>query len=205
MEEMGSGATRIYLCGRLRVELAGEAREERIQGRQGRLLLAFLVLNRRRPVARDELIEALWAENGAPPSDGALSPVLSRLRRALAPVSIYGREGIVLTLPEPAWVDVEAADAGLAFARGADRPVDRLRAAREAAALVEPGVLPGHEAPWLREQRASAERLRVEALEIGADAARKIDPALAEHLAREAVAASPFRESASVLLIQPQR
>ena len=67
--------------------------------------------------------------------------------------------------------------------------------------MVEPGLLPGLEAPWLEVERASLEHLRVEALELGAGAARTIEPPLAESLAREAVAAAPFRESAWAALI----
>ena len=51
---------RISLCGRLEVELEGERVEHRLPGRQGPLVLALLVLNRARPVWRDELIGALW-------------------------------------------------------------------------------------------------------------------------------------------------
>ena len=58
---------RIRLCGRLEVELGGERVESRLPGRQGPLVLALLVLNRSRAVARDELIAALWP--GAPPAD----------------------------------------------------------------------------------------------------------------------------------------
>ena len=54
------------------MELAGERREAHLRGRQGRLAFAYLVLHRARPVRRDELIEALWAHEGAPPSDTAL-------------------------------------------------------------------------------------------------------------------------------------
>src|SRR3954447_17392802 len=104
---MSDARTRIHLCGRLRVEVAGRRREDELHGRQGRLALAFLVLHRRRPVARDELVEVLWSQNGAPPSEGALSPVLSRLRRAIAPATLEGRETVLLCLPEPVWVDVE--------------------------------------------------------------------------------------------------
>jgi DNA-binding SARP family transcriptional activator len=108
---MSSGPTRIHLCGPLRVEVEGRSREKEVRGRQGRLLLAFLVMHRRRPVPRDELVEARWATNGVPPSEGALSPVLSRLRGAIAPATIEGRDSLLLALPEPAWVDVEAARA----------------------------------------------------------------------------------------------
>jgi DNA-binding SARP family transcriptional activator/tetratricopeptide (TPR) repeat protein len=187
------------------VEIAGGQREDSLHGRQGRLLLAFLLLRRRRPLSRDELREALWAEEKAPPSEGALSPVLSRLRRALAPAAIEGRDSLTLRLPEPVWIDIEEAEAALARARGCSDAADVLACAREAAALLEPGLLPGLEAPWLREERAATERMRVEALELGAAAARTVDPALGEALAREAVAVSPFRESAWTALIEALR
>ena len=198
---MQSAGVRIRLCGSLGVQLGGESREQLIRGRQGRMLLAYLVLNRRRPVPRDRLVQALWAQDAAPPSDSALSPVLSRLRRALAPAEIDGRTGIVLRLPEPVWVDVEVAEAALARARDTGQPAQRLAAAREAAELLEPGLLPGHDAEWLREARDATERVRVEALEVAAATAKAPNPALAEELARQAVAAAPFRESAWVALI----
>jgi len=52
-EEAPSG-TRIQLCGPLRATIAGRAVEGALPGRKGRLALAYLVVNRDRPVARDE-------------------------------------------------------------------------------------------------------------------------------------------------------
>ena len=46
---MQSAGARIRLCGSLGVQLGGESREQLIRGRQGRMLLAYLVLNRDRP------------------------------------------------------------------------------------------------------------------------------------------------------------
>lgn len=204
---VGDG-TRIELCGRLRLDLAGEQREAAFRGRQGRLLFAYLALHRGRPVRRDELVEALWAGEGAPPSDTALAPVLSRLRAALAPGSIDGRDQLTLVLPEPVWIDVEAAAAALERARAALRAADlgaAAGAAREAAALTEPGLLPGFEAPWLDAPRAELHDLRVEALEVAAEAGLGLGgPELpaAEADARAAVAASPYRESARAVLIR---
>ena len=204
---MGEG-TRIELCGRLRLHLGGEQREAALRGRQGRLLFAYLVLHRGRPVRRDELVEALWAGEGAPPSDTALAPVLSRLRGALAPGSIEGRDQVTLVLPEPVWIDVEAAAAELERARAALREADlaaAASAAREAAALAEPGLLPGFEAPWLDGPRADLRDLRVEALEVAAEAGLGLggpDLPPAEADARAAVAASPYRESARAVLIR---
>jgi tetratricopeptide (TPR) repeat protein len=68
-------------------------------------------------------------------------------------------------------------------------------------AIGEPGLLPGLDAPWLTAERDGLEHLRVEALELAAGAARTIEPPLAESLAREAVAAAPYRESAWAALI----
>ena len=90
------------------MEYAGERRESQLRGRQGRLAFAYLVLHRDRPVRRDALIEALWAHEGAPPSDTALAPVLSRLRRAIEPATLEGRDTLRLVFDEPVWVDVEA-------------------------------------------------------------------------------------------------
>src|SRR4051794_17866137 len=157
-----SGRWSIHLCGELRVELAGERREAQLRGRQGRLAFAFLVLHRSRPIRRDQLIEALWAHEGAPPSETALAPVLSRLRRAVEPAVIEGRESLRLVFPEPIWVDVEAISEQLAVARaGLDA-----NAAQVAATLAEPGLLPGLDAPWLNGPRNDLEELRVEALEL---------------------------------------
>ncbi len=193
--------TRIHLCGGLRYEVAGTQRETALRGRQGRLLFAFLVLRRGRPVTRDALIDALWGEDAPPPSEGALAPVLSRLRRAIAPATLEGRDGLVLSLADPAWIDVEAARAAVTHARSAADAAARLTAAQESIAIVDAGLLPGLEAQWLEEERTALEHLRIDALELGAEAARGVDPPLAEQLARAAIAAAPYRESAWVALI----
>ena len=59
------GATTVRLCGPLGVELAG--REVVLPGRQGRLAFAYLVVNRRRAVARDELDRAAVAASACRP------------------------------------------------------------------------------------------------------------------------------------------
>src|SRR3954463_16031998 len=105
---MTSANTEIRLCGRLTVQIEGERIERALSGRQGRLLFAYLVLNRKRPVRRDELIEALWAEEGPPAGgDGLLAPPLSRLRKALGSERLEGRSELQLVLSDDAWIDVE--------------------------------------------------------------------------------------------------
>src|SRR4051812_32180953 len=55
---LGAGLARskVQLCGKLVVELGGERIDGRLPGRQGRMLFAFLALNRSRRPAREELV-----------------------------------------------------------------------------------------------------------------------------------------------------
>ena len=59
-------ATRIQLCGRLVVELDGRRVEDALPGAKGRLLFAYLVLNRDRRMSRDELLTAVYGEDTSP-------------------------------------------------------------------------------------------------------------------------------------------
>ena len=59
MAARANESTRIQLCGRLSVELEGVEIADQLRGRQVRLLLSYLILNRSRPVGREELIGAL--------------------------------------------------------------------------------------------------------------------------------------------------
>src|SRR4051812_28090781 len=204
-----SGATRIQVCGRLVVEIDGERVEDALPGRQGRLLLAYLALNRDRPVRRDELIAALWgdeAQVGA--GDALLRPPLSRLRKALGAARIEGRAEIALVLPDGAEVDWETAQDALSRTRAALRDGDHMTAYRDAQAAVDianRGLLPGLEADWIDERRRELEDLRIEALEAVAAAGVALggsELAGAERAARAAVEAAPFRESARATLME---
>src|SRR3954452_7851499 len=205
-------ATRIQVCGRLTVELQGRRLEESLRGRQGRLLFAFLVLNRDRPVRRDELADALWSGSGAPPAyESLLAAPLSRLRKALGPGVLEGRTELALNLPADTVVDWELARESLPRARRALDAGD-LQAAWEAAGpaieIADRGLLPGLEAPWIDARRAELADLRVEALEALATAGLKLGGAAgpeAEPAARAAVQAEPFRESARAVLIEVLR
>ena len=109
---------RVHLCGRLRVEWDGERLEHALPGRQGRLLFAFLTLHRDRLVRRGELVEALWPEERpAAGRDTLLRPPLSRLRSALGPGRLEGRDELAVGFPDDTWVDREAVRDGLRLSR----------------------------------------------------------------------------------------
>src|SRR3954465_9388575 len=209
---METPRTRIELCGRLLVEIDGEGVQAALPGRQGRLLFAYLVLNRDRPVRRDELVDALWSENGHPESaEALLRPPLSRLRKALGPGRLEGRGELALVLPDHTVVDWEVAHEGLRRMRTALGASDfraALEAASEAADIAGRGLLPGLEADWIDERRRELSDLRVEALEALAVAGAALggaDLAGAERAARAAVEAAPFRESAHAALMEVLR
>ncbi len=190
----------------------GEQLEGKLPGRQGRLIFAYLLLNRSRPVRRDELVEALWADEGLPTGgESLLAPPLSRLRKALGQNRLEGRTELTLNLGDQAQVDCEVAQEKLAAAQdaGADVGPEVLGAAwqdaLEAASILEGGLLPGLDARWIDEHRAYFDELRLKSLEAVARIGARLGPAeqsKAERAARSAVEASPFRESARAALIE---
>ena len=67
-------AAHIHLCGHLRLTMSGAAQELALRGRQGRLLFAFLVLHRGRPVPRDALYLTAVCRGLAAVEHGAAKP-----------------------------------------------------------------------------------------------------------------------------------
>lgn len=195
---------RIALCGAFEIELDGQRLETAVRGAQSRLLLAYLVLNRERPVRRDELEDALWAD-ARPSARNALAPPLSRLRAVVGGHRLPGGAQLQLELGETAWVDVEAAKAAVAAARAASDPRRAAEAAAAAAAICSGGLLPGLEAEWLEAHRAELRDLHAEALELEARAALAVgadELPRAARSARAAVDLLPFRESAWLILVE---
>ena len=93
------------------VEQDGERRDDDLPGRQGRLALAYLALNRDRPVSREELVEAVWAEAAGQGSAQGLNVVLSKLRRALGPEVLEGARTQSVQLAPHVVVDLQEATA----------------------------------------------------------------------------------------------
>jgi SARP family transcriptional regulator, regulator of embCAB operon len=189
---------KIQLCGRLAVLIDGTRVEERLPERQGRLLFVYLTLNRRRPVTRDELAEAVWPDG----RDGGLAPLLSKLRRVV-PV-----EGTRLAVPAESWVDVEAAADAAHRAESAVAQGQFARAwgpAQVAFFTASRPLLPGEDAPWLDAERRRLAELRLRALEAYGAATLGLggtELTAAVRVGRRLTADEPYRESGWRILIQ---
>jgi DNA-binding SARP family transcriptional activator len=200
--------TRIQLCGRFVARVAGRRIERDLPGRQGRLLFAYLAVNRDRVASRDELAEALWPRGLPSAPDLALSALLSKLRRLLPDGALEGRSAIRLELGRHVRVDVEAARDGIHRA-------EALIAARDWYGSMGPTLvahnisqrrfLPGEEGAWIDERRRELEDIRVRALECTARRSLGIggaEVAVAVRTARRLIDLSPYRESGYALLME---
>ena len=202
-----SAGTRIQLCGRLSIALEGSERAGRLRGRQVPLLLAYLVLNRARPVGREELIGALWPQTAPRSQDAALRTLLSRLRSGLGRNSLRGRDELELSLPEPVWIDLEAAADHVGRAEAALAARDAKQAwglAQVPLNVAGRGLLPGSAADWIDRARRDLEDMRIRALEVIGRAGLLLGtgqlPSV-ERAARALIEAEPYRESGYVLLM----
>ena len=193
--------TRIQLCGRVVATLDGRRVEAGLPGRQGRLLFAYLVANRRRAAPRAELMEAVWPEGLPPAPDSALSALVSKLRRLVGQERMEGRSELRLALPDDVWIDAEAAGEALHRAEAAhgrsDWPTSWV-AARIAQHIAIRPFVAGEDAPWIEEWRRQLEGIYLRALELAAHASLRIGGGeldTAERSARSLVRRAPFRES----------
>jgi len=200
--------TRIQLCGPTVIEWGGERLERRLPGRQGRLLFAYLVLNRHRLAGRDELVEALWPRRLPSATETGLNALISKLRRILGSGFVDGRSSLRLRLGEDAWVDVEAAEQAAHRAESQVALGGWKRAwspSLVALFVAEREFLPGEDAPWIDEQRGQLAEVRLRALEAYAAAALGIGgtelPA-AVRAGRQLVRLAPLRESGHQVLMR---
>ena len=191
---------RVQICGTLAVECDGQRLDRLLPGRQGRLLFAYLTVNRHRRITRDEVAEALWREPDPAAVDARLNPLLSKLRRVFGPGAIDGRSTLRLCLPG-AWVDLEAAAEAIHRAESSVAQQDWARAwgpALAALFIAERGFLPGEDAPWIDEVRHELAELRLRALECYAAAALGLggtELAAAVRAGLQLTRLAPLRES----------
>jgi SARP family transcriptional regulator, regulator of embCAB operon len=189
---------RIHLCGDLTVEVDGKRVEAGLRGRQGRLMFAYLVLNRKRRVRRDELLHVVWEDEPPSAPESALSALLSKLRQL---VELEGRAELRLVLPDAAWVDVEAVADALHRAEAAVARSDWTGAwgpARVVQHISERELMRGEERAWLDEPRRRLRGAYERSLELVAEACLAIGGGeldTAERAAHSLVEAAPYRES----------
>jgi len=202
-----SHPVRIQICGPLAIERDGERLEAGLPGRQGRLLFAYLVINRHRQVPRDELAEALWREPDPAAVDTRLNPLLSKLRRVFGTHTVNGRSVLRLDLPD-AWVDLESAVEAIHRAESSVAQHDWVRAwgpVLTALFVSERGFLPGEDAPWIDEIRHQLTILRLRALECYAETELGLggpELAGAVRAGRQLIHLAPLRESGYRHLMQ---
>ena len=198
---------RIQLCGRFVLELAGRRIDPKLPSRQGRLLFAYLALNRERALTRDELIDALWPYATPAAAPSALTVLVSKLRAALGSQTLSGRSELRLNLPSDARVDVEDALEAVHEAQSAVALGDWRRAwgpALRAQFIARRRLLPEHDAPWLDQWRQRLDDVHDRALEAYAASCLGIGGTElpgAERAARTLVDRSPLRETGYALLM----
>jgi DNA-binding SARP family transcriptional activator len=203
-----TGATRIQLCGRFVVRVDGRRVEERLPGANGRLLFAYLVLNRLRRMDRDELLAAVYGEDAARDHQPRLSVLLSKLRRAVGPDLVSGRSEIELVLSPDAFVDVEAAVEGIHRAEShvaSDEWAEAWGPSGVAYYVSSRPLLQGHDRAWLDDWRRRLDGIRLRGLECFAAASLGLGgPSLprAEECGRRLIALAPYHETGYGILME---
>jgi SARP family transcriptional regulator, regulator of embCAB operon len=203
-----SGETRIQLCGRLVVELDGTRVEDALPGANGRLLFAYLVLNRDRRMSRDELLTAVYGVEASPDQRPSLSVLLSKLRSVIGQELLAGRSEIELVLPRDAFIDIEAAREALHRAEShvaAGEWAESWGPAGVAYHVARRPLLQGEDRPWLEEWRRRLDDIHLRGLECLAEARLGLGgPALsqAEDCAHQLIELAPYRETGHRILME---
>ena len=212
---MCDGPLRLYLCGRLAIEQGRTIVTERdFPARQGRLVWAYLVLHRKRPVGREDLAEALWGDDIPDRWDSTINGVVSRLRGMLRgrdiPPSELRLDGDVgrysLYVAPSASIDWERARAAIHATDTLMRQRDygaALAEARVALEIAARSFLVGEAAPWIEGQRRAMLAMQLHALEATAEAELgRGQPDIAEREAHELLRLDPLWEEGYRLLMR---
>ncbi len=207
---------RIYLAGRVALEVDGRVLidQQQFRGRQGRLLFAYLVSERTRPVSREELSSVLWTEGMPTAWEVAVSALISKLDKLISSdvlqverVSLDRRFGqYQLLLPTDVWIDMETSASAIDRAESALRNGNSggiLGPATVAASIARRPFLPGVKGDWVVSQQRRLERQLIRALNCLSHMwLSEAEPGLAVETAIQAIALDPFRESSYRLLMR---
>ena len=141
------------------------------RGNRGRMLLAFLLLHRTRPLARDELGGAFWPDAAPNVVRNRLHVALYGLRKDLRsvcehPIVVHGQRGFCLHPRIDLWLDIEAFDQAFSAGRN-ERPGSQESALTcyESALELYRGELL-EDAPFEEWALARRERLRMQHLDV---------------------------------------
>ncbi len=180
-------------------------------GRQGRLALVHLVVERHRPVPIDELAVVLWGDTPPRTWEPSLRVVISKLRATLGEVtdgrlSIERDGGCYQAAVGEVWVDIEAAANAVDRAEGAWRRGEVATTWSEAAvaaAIARRPLLPGEDRPWIDALRTRLRAAHVRALDLLVRVhLGQGDRELAVALASDLVELEPYREESHRLLMR---
>lgn len=120
---------RFYLTGGVAIEGSQTLDQGALPGRQGRLALVYLLVERHRPVSIDELATAVWGDELPRTWEPSLRVVISKLRTVLTQAgtphtTIVTDGGCYRVRLGDAWVDIEVAANAVDRAEGAWRHGD---------------------------------------------------------------------------------
>jgi DNA-binding SARP family transcriptional activator len=204
---------KVYLAGDLQLlrddapsSLVGEGA---LGGRQPRAALAFLVVNHRRTVLRDELGDLLWPDGLPAAWEVALRALVSKLRTALSPltrvdeaspITMADGGGWRFAFPGPPWLDLEAAAAMVHDAEAALVAGDLDVAgggSLAAATITARPFLAGIEGDWIDLQREALLETRIRALDVRSEVLmRTHQPDEARRDAERILVIDPYHERA---------
>ncbi|MGH3874805.1 MAG: AfsR/SARP family transcriptional regulator [Pseudonocardiaceae bacterium] len=205
---------RIQLAGRVTVASADVVVDERLLGgRQGRIVFALLVLERDRPVSRDELAAALWPDGRPRTWDAALRGIVSKVRAFVVAAGLSGDSAVYgglgayrCQLPADVVVDVESACSAVETAEQMLRdgnPERAIALAEHAREVVSRPFLSDMKGQWVEDVRARLDEVLRWALCVLSEAyAQHGRYQLAVCSAENAIALEPFREQTHRLLMR---
>ena len=196
------------LTGRIAVEVNGQVviGERQFRGKQGRLVFAYLVCERTRPISREEMATVIWPADLASSWESALSSLTSRVGTLLSsdPLQALGLSlssdfgQYQIHLPTDVWVDLEAGTSAIDRAEAAVRsgdPGSALGPATVAASIAKRPFLSGIDGFWQDAQRRKLERQLLRALDCICEMQIAVgEPESAVEKAIEAISLDRYRE-----------
>lgn len=152
---MGVPALRVRLLGGFDLRL-GEAALPSLESARAEELLAYLLLHREAPQARQGLAFLLWPDSTESQARTNLRHVLHNLRRALPDLDRFlsaTPRALQWRADASLWLDVDAFERAISRAEQADDPESSLAALREAVDLYTGDLLEGSFDEWLLAER----------------------------------------------------